>query len=246
MPSAHAKSVAWHMGHGCKLRDDRNVTEANSTEVQCVERVEVQDVNRPATSSARLGDGFQRDLTALAPHLRAFSRTLCSRRDFADDLAQEALLRAWRARESFESGTNLRAWLFTILRNAFYSHGRRAWREGHWDSETAERIEAPPDEQHWTIELSDTARAMYRLPDVQREAIILIGAGGFSYEEAARICGTAIGTIKSRVARGRIALLAALDGTEKLPTSRGVTASADIMSQLNALTARKMKRPAST
>ena len=209
-----------------------------------MDTVEAHKVEGPTAGSARFGDRFQRDLTALAPHLRAFSRTLCSRRDIADDLAQEALLRAWRARASFEVGTNLRAWLFTILRNAFYSHGRRAWREGHWDSETAERIEAPPDEQHWTIELSDTARAMYRLPDVQREAIILIGAGGFSYEESAKICGTAIGTIKSRVARGRIALLAALNGTEPLPAPRGVNASTDIMSQLNTLAATKTRRPA--
>src|ERR1700683_1811776 len=86
---------------------------------------------------------FQRDLIALIPHLRAFSRMLCGRRVIAEDMAQEALAKAWRARARFQPGTNLKAWLFTILRNEYYSHGRRAWRETHWDEVLGGRIAAP-------------------------------------------------------------------------------------------------------
>jgi RNA polymerase sigma-70 factor (ECF subfamily) len=205
------------------------------------------DAGPSVASSARHGDQFQCDLIALVPQLRAFSRTLCRRRDVAEDLAQEALMNAWRARGSFQAGTNLKAWLFTILRNGFYSHGRRAWREAHWDAESAERIEGPPNKQDWCMELSDTARAMQALPDVQREAIILVGAGGFSYEEAAAICDSAVGTMKSRVARGRCALLGALDGREPLPqpsSKRRVDASDDIFAQLNALASAGTRRSA--
>lgn len=159
-------------------------------------------------------DQFQSDLVALIPYLRAFSRSLCGRRDLAEDLAQEALAKAWAARDSFQAGTNLKAWIFTILRNTLYSHGRRAWRETHLELSVAERVEAPADEQGWAAELSDTARALRQLPDAQREAIILIGAGGFSYNDAARVCGTNSGTMKSRVARGRSALLTILNGSE--------------------------------
>jgi len=206
----------------------------------------IVDTETTQSPNARLAprniDPFQRELVALAPQLRAFSRTLCGRRELAEDLAQESLMRAWRARASFETGTNLKAWLFTILRNAFYSHVRRAWREGHWVAETAEQIEAPPDEQDWSIELSDTARAMRNLPDAQREAIILVGAGGFSYEEAAKICGSAVGTVKSRVARGRIALISALDGNQPLPPQTGVDASHDILHQMSVLATTRNKR----
>ena len=195
-----------------------------------------QDARNPGPStSTRQGDQFQRDLLALAPQLRAFSRTLCHGREIADDLAQETLMKAWRARDSFEVGTNLKAWLFTILRNCYYSHGRRAWREAHWDADAAEQIEGPPNRQDWAIELSDTARALRTLPDAQREALILVGAGGFSYEETAAICDAAVGTVKSRVARGRIALSNILDGAKSLPAllpDRTTTASDDILAQL--------------
>jgi RNA polymerase sigma-70 factor (ECF subfamily) len=165
----------------------------------------------------------------------------------AEDLAQEAMMNAWRARGSFAAGTNLKAWVFTILRNAFYSQGRRAWRQAHWDEESANRLEGPPNKQDWSVELSDTVRAMSGLPDTQREAIILIGAGGFSYEEAARICGTAVGTMKSRVARGRVALLSTLDGHEplpQLPAERSANPADDILSQMNALTDADARREA--
>ena len=180
---------------------------------------------------------FQSDLLALVPFLRAFARTLCHGREFADDLAQDALAKAWAAQGQFEQGTNLKAWLFTILRNEFYSRGRRSWRQVHWDTDKAERIPTIADAQAWSSQLNDTARSLRDLPDQQREALILIGAGGFSYEEAAEICGVPIGTMKSRVARGRTALMAALDGDG--PRERHVlngTASEDILAQLSALT----------
>jgi RNA polymerase sigma-70 factor, ECF subfamily len=111
---------------------------------------------------------------------------------------------------SFEQG-NFKAWLFTILRNEFYSHCRRVSREGVWDEDMAERIEAPADEQQWAVELSDTVLALYRLPATQREALVLIGAAGFSYKEASQICGIPLGTTKSRVARARAAITAILE-----------------------------------
>ncbi len=182
---------------------------------------------------------FQDDLIALIPHLRAFSRGLCGRRGVAEDMAQEALAKAWRARARFEPGTNLKAWVFTILRNEFYSQGRRAWREQIWDADKAERIPAPSGQQDWTMELSDTARAMSTLPKEQREALLLVCAGGVAYEAAARICGTPVGTIKSRVARGRAALLDILDNGKNLPPRPDIRAdsmSDDILAQLSALT----------
>jgi RNA polymerase sigma-70 factor (ECF subfamily) len=138
-----------------------------------------------SASSAQAAARFQRELVALIPHLRAFSRVLCGRRAIAEDLAQEALAKAWRARERFELGTNLKAWLFTILRNEFYSHARRAWRETHWDDDLGDNIPAPPREQEWAMELSDAARALNALPDCQREPLILVSAGGLKVTASA-------------------------------------------------------------
>jgi RNA polymerase sigma-70 factor (ECF subfamily) len=180
---------------------------------------------------------FQNDLLALIPNLRAFARTLCGRRGIADDMAQEALAKAWRARDRFEPGTNLKAWLFTILRNEFYSHVRRDWRNAEWNAEKGENIASPGGEQDWSMELSDTARALRRLPVAQREALILVAAGGFSYEDAATISGACLGTIKSRVARARVALQAMLDGDDTLPAAQEGPSDplADILGQLSAL-----------
>jgi RNA polymerase sigma-70 factor (ECF subfamily) len=177
----------------------------------------------------------------LIPHLRAFSRVLCGRRDLAEDLAQEALAKAWRARERFELGTNLKAWLFTILRNEFYSLARKAWRETHWDDDLGDNIPAPPREQEWAMELSDAARALNALPDCQREPLILVSAGGLSYEEAAGICGTPIGTTKSRVARARAAMTKSLEGSKALPPRpalRTLGTSEDLLAQLSVLAQR--------
>jgi RNA polymerase sigma-70 factor (ECF subfamily) len=181
---------------------------------------------------------FKTDLLELIPFLRAFARSLCGNQEAADDLAQETLVKAWQARDMFAPGTNLKAWLFTILRNQFYSDRRRAWRQAPWDQDAAERIPGSAGEQSWAAELSDTARALTCLSDEQREALILVGAGGFSYEDAARICNCAVGTVKSRVARARKSLIAILEGDETLPPavqpSEGDAAN-EIMAQLDRL-----------
>jgi len=171
----------------------------------------------PGRSKAADDARFKNDLLELIPFLRAFARSLCGNQETADDLAQETLVKAWQARDMFAPGTNLKAWLFTILRNQFYSDRRRAWRQAPWDQEAAERIPGSAGEQSWAAELSDTARALSCLSDEQREALILVGAGGFSYEDAARICNCAVGTVKSRVARARKSLVAILEGDETLP-----------------------------
>src|SRR5579872_1869458 len=184
-------------------------------------------------------DPFKAELLELVPYLRAFARSLSGRHEGADDLAQEALVKAWQSRDSFVPGTNLKAWLFTILRNQFYSDRRRAWRQAPWDQEAAERIPGGGSDQSWAAELSDTARALRCLSDEQREALILVGAGGFSYEDAARICKCAVGTVKSRVARARKALMEILDGDDTLSdVSRPAEGDAarEIMAQLDRLT----------
>src|SRR5215469_16105794 len=160
---------------------------------------------------------FKNELLALIPFLRAFARSLTGNQEGADDLAQETLVKAWQSRSTFIPGTNLKAWLFTILRNQFYSDRRRAWRQAPWDQDAAERIPGSSAEQSWAAELSDTGRALAQLSDEQREALILVGAGGFSYEDAAAICHCAVGTVKSRVARARKSLLSILEGEDPLP-----------------------------
>ena len=164
-------------------------------------------------------DEFKDQLGAVIPHLRAFGRSLSGSRDLADDLVHETLLKAWAARKRFQAGTNMRAWTFIILRNLFLSQMRRARFKGEWDDITAAKILAAPASQDKHIELGDMQRALMYLPQPQREALILVGAGGFAYEEAAEICGCAVGTIKSRVARGRVAL-EELMTNGKLPSRR--------------------------
>ncbi len=181
---------------------------------------------------------FKTELLALVPFLRAFARSLTGSPEAADDLAQETLVKAWQSRSSFIPGTNLKAWLFTILRNQFYSDRRRAWRQAPWDQEAAERIPGGGEDQIHSAELSDTVRALRRLSDEQREALILVGAGGFSYEDAAAICKCAVGTVKSRVARARKALIDILDGDETLddqPRPAEGDAAREIMAQLDKL-----------
>ena len=162
---------------------------------------------------------FKVQLAQVIPHLRAFGRSLSGNRDLADDLVQETLLKAWAARLRFQAGTNMRAWTFIILRNLYLSQMRRARFKGEWDDLVADRILAAPASQDKHVDLTDMQRALLHLPQPQREALILVGAGGFAYEEAAEICGVAVGTIKSRVARGRVALESLMtDG--KLPSRR--------------------------
>jgi RNA polymerase sigma-70 factor, ECF subfamily len=146
------------------------------------------------------------DLVAAIPNMRAFAISLCGNRDRADDLVQEALVKAWNHLESFEQGTNLKAWLFTILRNAYFSELRKTKREvPDADGQFAARQAVAP-EQHGHLDLIDLNNALAKLPADQREALILVGAEGFSYEDAAGICGCAVGTVKSRVNRARTKL----------------------------------------
>jgi len=182
---------------------------------------------------------FNSDLVNLIPFLRAFARSLCGgEREIADDLAQEALAKAWKARSSFTPGTNLKAWLFTILRNEFYSDRRRGWRQQPWDEDIAEQIPDYGKDQIREAELSDTIRAMRCLSDEHREALVLVAAGGHSYDEAALICGCKVGTVKSRVSRARQRLLAILDGRslQELPDRNNCSsAPADLAGEYNRL-----------
>jgi RNA polymerase sigma-70 factor (ECF subfamily) len=159
---------------------------------------------------------FEDELTKLMPFLRFFAQSLSGNREFAEDLAQEALAKAWRSRRSFDRGSNLKAWVCTILRNEYFSYRRRSWRQVPWDPEFASAIPAPDGEQQWAVELSDTARAMHGLTDAQREALILVGVSGFSYVDAALLTGSTVGTTKSRVARARKLLRDILDGRSLL------------------------------
>ncbi len=149
---------------------------------------------------------FKQQLLEVIPAARAFARGLCGRRDLADDLAQETLMKAWASRASYDDERNFKGWIFTILRNHYFSHRRKMSRVADWDPAVAEqKLVAHPGQQA-AIEIADLHRAMKALPGEQREALLLVGAGGFSYEEAAAITGCAIGTVKSRVNRARAAL----------------------------------------
>lgn len=154
---------------------------------------------------------FKKELVTLIPHLRAFARTLTGDPTAADDLAQDAMMKAWDARASFQLGTNMKAWTFMILRNQFYSEKRRSWRQSQLDQEAAERTLVAVDDPEAPVALDELRMSLAMLPPEQREALILVGAGGFAYEEAADICGCAVGTVKSRVSRARRALQAILE-----------------------------------
>lgn len=145
------------------------------------------------------------------PNLRAFAISLCGNAERADDLVQETLMKAWGHLDSFTPGTNMRAWLFTILRNVFYTELRKRRREVEDPDETMAANLATRPEQDGHMDLSDFKEALEQLPSGQREALILIGAAGMSYEEAAQICGCAVGTIKSRVNRARRRLVEILE-----------------------------------
>jgi RNA polymerase sigma-70 factor, ECF subfamily len=152
------------------------------------------------------------DMVALVPQLHTFARSLCRDGVRADDLVQEALARAIDNIERFQPGTNLKAWLFTIVRNEHYSQLRRRKFEAVGvDTDTLPEPSVPP-EHDGELELRDLNRALATLSPGQRNALILVSASGFSYEEAATICGCAVGTIKSRVARARDTLMAILEG----------------------------------
>jgi RNA polymerase sigma-70 factor, ECF subfamily len=162
--------------------------------------------------------GVRETMLAAVPGLRAFAMSLCGKIDRADDLVQETLLRALTNIDSFEPGTNMSAWLFTILRNLFRSEYRKRRREVEdGDGRFSASLKSQPD-QPSHMEFEEFRVALAKLPADQREALVLVGASGFSYEEAAQICGSAVGTIKSRVnrARTRLAELLAIEGARDM------------------------------
>ena len=155
-------------------------------------------------------------IVAAIPRLRAFGVSLTGNIDRADDLVQETMLRAFANLDKFQPGTNLTAWLFTILRNHFRSDYRKRKREVEdADGRHTESLKSQP-EQIGKVEFNEFKAALAQLPADQREALVLVGASGFSYEEAAEICGCAVGTIKSRLnrARTRLGQLMDVSGSE--------------------------------
>jgi RNA polymerase sigma-70 factor (ECF subfamily) len=154
------------------------------------------------------------EVVGMIPALRAFAWSLCHNGSDADDLVQDTLIKAWTHRDKYEPGTNLRAWLFTILRNTYYTQVTRRRREVRDETgEYASTLRSPPT-QDWTVAMRVLQTALGELPAEHREALILVGAAGLSYEEAAEICGCALGTIKSRVNRARAKLLKIMDADE--------------------------------
>ena len=192
----------------------------------CVKPTRSQDGQQSRADDRGRGvvvDRGTRDaLLAALPSLRAFAISLTGNIDRADDLVQDTILRAWSHFDHFQPGTNLQAWLFTILRNLFHSEYRKRKREVEDPNGTlAQRVAVLP-EQSAQLDWADFRTALAKLPHDQREAILLIGAEGFSYDETARICDVAVGTIKSRVnrARKRLTELLALEGEEEFGPDR--------------------------
>ncbi|HEV2558214.1 MAG TPA: NepR family anti-sigma factor [Microvirga sp.] len=169
-------------------------------------RLLVEQLERALAKGEQVAPWFKEGLLRAMPSLRAFAISLTSNPDRADDLVQETIMRAWDKRDSFQPGTNLNAWLFTILRNAFHSEYRKRSREVEdADDQYATSLRTIPDQMD-RLQLQDLREALGQLSPDQREAVLLVGAEGLSYEEAANICGCAVGTIKSRVNRARTRL----------------------------------------
>jgi len=169
----------------------------------------------PADSTAAGPDeerAFKAALAAAIPKLRVYGRSLSGSVDVADDLVQDTMLKAWAARSRFVPGTSMLAWTHVILRNAYFSMARRNRFKGAWDAPAAERLLAVRPAQEHHVALADLQRALMQLPAEQREALILTGASGLSCEEVAKMSQCAVGTVKSRVSRARIALRALLEG----------------------------------
>ena len=150
-------------------------------------------------------------LLEAVPHLRAFARSLTRNRDQADDLVNDTIVRAIAASNQFTPGTNFRAWVFTILRNLFYNQGRRG--RARFSSIDEVFVDEPAEiaSQEASLEFCDFRRAFWQLPEHHREALILVGASGMNYEDAAKVCGCQVGTMKSRVSRARTELRRMLD-----------------------------------
>ncbi len=159
---------------------------------------------------------FKSELVAIIPSLRAFARGLCGNRDQADDLAQEALAKAWAARASYTPGTNFRAWMFRILRNHFYSVATVARRFVAYDPDSAAHVQTSAPTQGGGLVLADLQRGLATLPTEQREALLLMESG-LQWDEIAVVMACPIGTVKSRITRGRVALKRYMDGPPDPP-----------------------------
>lgn len=157
---------------------------------------------------------FKLDLVATLPHLRAFAHMIARDRSLAEDLVQDTMVRALANRAQFKPGTNLKRWLIVILRNRFFNEMRRSSRKAEIGVDALGDLAAIDGNQEIRIEIRDFDAAFRRLPPAQREALVLVGASGFSYEDAAAIAGCPIGTMKSRVSRARLDLQAQLHGIE--------------------------------
>jgi RNA polymerase sigma-70 factor, ECF subfamily len=156
-------------------------------------------------------DWFKDQVVELIPPLRGYAMTLAGSGPEADDLVQEALMRAWRSREGFQAGTNMKAWLFKIVRNAFYTHAvKRRNTVQDVDGRMAAQLSASP-EQEWRLRYGELLAALQRLTPEAREALLLVAGSGLSYEDAAEVCGCAVGTMKSRVNRARDRLAELVD-----------------------------------
>ncbi len=168
----------------------------------------------PPDAASTPNAAFREALIREMPGLRAFAVSLAGSFHQADDLLQETLLKAWSSSESFTPGTNMRAWLFTILRNTYYSQYRRRGREVQdTDGVYSGRMATPPN-QEGALDIADFQAALAKLPPEHRDVLLMVGASGFSYEEAAEICGVAVGTVKSRLNRARARLADVLGITE--------------------------------
>ena len=166
--------------------------------------------NDSAPTHAKRSNGqtqaFRDGLVAQMPSLRAFAISLSGRLEYADDLVQETLLKAWANADSYQPGTNMRAWLFTILRNTFFSLRRQQGREVQDTDGIYSQHLATPASQEGALDLADFRAALAKLPAEQREVLVMVGASGLSYEEAAAVCNVAVGTVKSRISRARATL----------------------------------------
>ena len=155
-----------------------------------------------------MGDAdLRREITVLLPDLRGFARFLVRDHAMADDVVQDTLVRALGALHQFEPGTNLKAWLFTILRNQFYEQARRRKRETAVMGARFNGEEGASPQQLARAELHELQALIWRLPPLLREALILVGAQEMSHDEAAAICQVPVGTMKARLSRARAALV---------------------------------------
>jgi RNA polymerase sigma-70 factor, ECF subfamily len=187
----------------------------------------MSEISTEEEASSEVREG----VVSCIPHLRAFARSLTSNRDLADDLVHDAIVRALNAASQYTPGTNFKAWIFTILRNLYFNEGRK--RLGRFTSidDLGANEPATLPSQESTMEFCDFRRAFWRLSDDQREVLILVGASGMNYDEAAHVCGCAVGTIKSRVSRARRDLKALL-GEDALTDGRksfGTVAGANLI-----------------